>query len=98
MSGTHARSIARNRLRWTVLVSATATLAICSCTLSRAEERRETCEQPGETLAIYDCQTGLVLWSRGTSEPMPPMVLSDREICRLVLDPRQPSQDAGQCL
>ena len=98
MSATHARGIAQNRMRSTVLISATATLAICSCDPSRAEERRETCGPQRETLAIYDCQTGLVLWSRGSSEPMPPMVLSDRKLCRLVISPTQSSQDAGQCL
>ena len=98
MSATHAGSLARNRMRSIALIGATATLAICSCTLSRAEERRETCEQRGETLAIYDCQTGLVLWSRQSSESMPPMVLSDRELCRLVADPPQAPQDAGASL
>lgn len=90
--------IARSRARSTLLVSTTATLAICCWSPSRAEERRDTCEYEGETLAIYDCQTGLVLWSRQASKPTPPIVLFDRELCRLVIGPIQPSPEAGRCL
>lgn len=98
MSATQDGNTARHWTRSTVLISASAALAICTCSPSRAEERRSMCEQQGETLAIYDCQTGLVLWSRRPSEPMPPMDLSDRQLCRLVVGPAELSEDAGRCL
>ncbi len=98
MSATHEESEARNWMRSTALISVSVTLAICSCLPLKADGRGYMCEREGEILAIYDCQTGLVLWSRRSTEPMPPMGPPDKELCRLVVGPLQPMQDAGQCL
>lgn len=98
MSATRDSGMARNWVRPTLLITATAMLAVPSWSPSHAEERHGSCEQQGEILAIYDCQTGLVLWSRGPSKTPPPRLLSDRELCQLVVGSEQSPESAGRCL
>ena len=98
MSATRDPGMARNWVRATLLTATTAMLAINPLSASQAEERRGSCEQQGEILAIYDCQTGLVLWSRGPSKALPPRLLSDRELCQLVVGSEQSKEKIGQCL
>lgn len=88
---------ARTWTRSIMLGSVAVVLSICSWSPSPGQERRGTCEEQGETLAIYDCQTGLVLWSRRQSGQTPPMVPSDRELCRLVVGPTKAQEGTGQC-
>ena len=95
MSATRDRGIARNRARSAVMVRATATLALCFYSSSKTEEQRDMCEHEGETLAIHDCEIRLFLWARRQAEPMPPLVLSDRQLCRLVVSLTRSSQTAG---
>lgn len=87
-----------SRIRWLVVTGVAATLSVCAWSPTRGQEQPGTCEDAGETLAVYDCQTGLVLWSREQSGPMPSLVTSDRELCRLVIGPKLPSRAVGQCL
>lgn len=87
--------------KWTrlnVLSSFAIMLTICSWSPSRGQERHGTCEEEGETLAIYDCQTRLVLWARRQPGQIPPMVPPEGELCRLVAPSTQPMQASGQCL
>lgn len=49
-------------------------LSVSSWSPSRWQEQQGTCGGAGETVAIYDCQTGLVLWSREQPEQIPPMM------------------------
>ncbi len=98
MPATRDPSMARNRVRSPLLIAAIALLTVPSWSPSHAEERHGSCEQQGEILAIYDCQTGLVLWSRGPSKTPPPRLLSDRELCQLVVGSEQSPESAGRCL
>lgn len=88
---------ARNWKTLIVLSGAIIALSICFCSPSRAQEPRVSCEE-GETLVIYDCQTGLVLWSRRQSGQTPPIVPPSGELCRLVASPTQPLEIEGRCL
>lgn len=98
MSTVSERGEARKWTTLIVLSGVVVTLSIFSCSPSRGKEPRGTCEEEGETLVIYNCQTGLVLWSRRQSGQIPPMVPPDGELCRLVFGPTQPLQAAGKCL
>ena len=73
--------------------------ALCLSSLPvHGQERREACEQQGETVVVYDCQTGLVLWSKAFSKTDPPGPASDRELCRLVVGTKPLLKAAEQCL
>ena len=88
----------RRRSRSIVRTSMAFTLSICACWPSRGQERRGTCGEEGETLAIYDCNTGLVLWSRRQPGQRPPVAPPDSHLCRLVVGPSQPVEAAEKCL
>lgn len=73
-------------------------LTICWWSPSRGQERHGACEEQGETIVVYDCRTGLVLWSRGHSKELAPIVTSERELCRLVVGRKSSALTEGQCL
>ena len=89
---------ARKWETWIVLSGAVVALSVCFCSPSLGQESRGPCEEEGETLVIYDCQTGLVLWSRRQPGQTPPIMPPSGEQCRLVAGPTQPLQVAGKCL
>lgn len=82
---------------WIVPSSAVVTLVLSSWAPCRGEERRGACDGQGQIEAIYDCQTGLVLWSRRPPGQPLPVVQPNRELCRLVVGDIRPTQGVEQC-
>lgn len=68
---------------WIVRIGVVASLCIDCRTPSLGDERRDTCEEQGEIVAIYDCQSGLVLWSKQPPGQTLPALPSSRQLCRL---------------
>ena len=81
----------------TVPASLILMLLVCSWSTAHEQERHGDCEDPYEVIAIYDCKTGLVLWSKGSPGSASDKI-SERELCRLVAGPNSPQHVAGQCL
>ena len=82
---------------WIVPSSAVVTLVLGYWAPCRGEERRGSCDGQDEIVAIYDCQTGLVLWSRRPPGQPLPMVRPHQEFCRLVIGEPHPTQSIEQC-
>jgi hypothetical protein len=68
---------------WRVPCGAAVTLCMGCWSPSRGAEGRDTCKEQGEIVAIYDCQSGLVLWSRQPPGQTLPTMPPGRQLCRL---------------
>lgn len=83
---------------WIVPSGVAVTLLMGCWSPSRSAERHDTCEEQGEIVAIYDCQSGLVLWSRQPPGQTLPTLSSGRQLCRLMSGQgRSPAADE-RCL
>ena len=78
------------------------TLTFIVCVLSRSPSVGEImvsdCDDQGEVVAVYECQSGLVLWLRSTLGLSASMVQSDKALCRLVIRSEHPTHAEGRCL
>lgn len=83
---------------WIVRIGVVASLCIDCRTPSLGDERSDTCEEQGGIVAMYDCQSGLVLWSRQPPGQTLPTVPSSRQLCRLMNGQRCAPAADERCL
>ncbi len=66
-------------------------------TPSRGDAGR-SCDARTDILVIYECESGLVLWSRRTETEQPPVIASDKELCHFVRPSEPNRSDRDACL